>query len=279
MSFNSYYSLTKTGKQLETENFFKDKQFLTQHLYIDPLTNRPFYHKGKTDSKESYSNDVKKTRFAIANNGNKIKHEIKVNLLKIFSIQYLREQWEIIRRFLLKEGIIAYGTREITCDPVYDPKTKEWIKKPSNRFHYHFIVVNQIPKQQLLTIFRTAFSKAGLIENDDFMITHKKITDITKVSFYFTKYQVWDKIILFRPKLGFQKFVKVGKFFVDKNGKETTVDELFEPAKELRRKIEKIKDDYKHFFKFAGVVDQFKHKDWRELIYNLENGIISLDRF
>ncbi len=225
--------------------------------------------KNKTSSLEAYQNDAKIQCYAIQHNPRRPKTQVTFNLLKIFTVADLRTQWKKMCTSLLGAGIIAHGIREIT-------RTKSGY--PCNRIHYHFLIANDFSEKQLRKIFKDAALKAGLTPQKEFKITIAPIDEPEKLAYYFTKYKCPDRVILFKPKLGLQKYVTVGPYFIDEYGNKTTPAKIWKPINETGRKIHELKNKFYNYFDYLEQNDiRPNFKQYQSIIKRFESGDNTLE--
>ena len=178
------------------EILYQEKPFqkctYTQH------TNRSF-----TDCLESYQNGAHKESMILKRNGRIPKVDVVIRFLKVKSAKEIKEVLKNIHRYLRKQKVEAVANLELT---------KEDFRRPNNRVHSHNLLDDERTDKERESLFTDACLSSGL-KKGEFRIASWPLYDGYSYFDYFTKYGYPQKVILFKPKTGLNKFYTVGNWF------------------------------------------------------------------
>ena len=216
----------------------------SEHLYqINPWPTerkdiyRQYTNYSSTSSLESYGNWARKESYCLFNNGRRANFTLQLNLQRAYCVSdilKLRKELNQLFAYLRRtKNFAAYAVLEITRD--------KYKKKPTDKIHTHFLIETALTVAELKDLFRRA-CEAAKYTPDDYEIS--KIENITgmrdgeykhRICNYITKDGFPKKVIMFKPNLGFRKTRKVGKFWMDKNGKPTNKEKIWAKAQKGKR--------------------------------------------
>ena len=183
-----------------------------------------------TESIQSYMKSARRESWILENNYRVPEHEIVLRYQKVLSLQEIRDNWKRLRLKLKKARVIFAAVIELT-----DGNDK----LPNNCIHYHFLIDSKLTRQELMEMMKTICdkSKLGVYGQDyDLLFPNKGITNwgSGKIN-YFTKYNHYKKVHLFKLGLWIWKFYYSADWFINQDGT------LTKRAVILKR----IKDEYK----------------------------------
>ena len=164
-------------------------------------------HKSRslTDSLDSYQHGVKKEWTILRWNNRPPTMEIRLNLLKFFLPEKIKELRTKMHRTLQRKNFQGVENIELTTRHA----------KSNNRVHFHILTDDSRSEEELKELFISACERCGLALDEDFQIKARRLWNGKKYFAYFTKYgKKWkDRVILFKRKTGLQKFCQIGKWF------------------------------------------------------------------
>lgn len=191
-----------------------------------------------TSSLESYRNAARKASFCLFHNGRRANFTVQLNLQRTYFVQdvpTLRAELTKLFSFLgRKKSIVAFAVLEITRN--------EFKTGPTDKIHVHFLVDTALDESELIDLFRRA-CKAAKFTPDDYRISKvKNIAGMSDGEYkhrccnYVTKDLRTDNIVMFKRNLGFRKIRTVGKWWLDKNGNPTNMENTWDQAK-VKQKV------------------------------------------
>ena len=212
--------------------------------------------KSYTLSLESYQKAAWKEYSRVIDNPRRTEHEIVINYRNEFSIQEIKDQFKLMRKYLQEQGIIAFSVAEISRN--------KYKTGPVNHLHRHFLVDSDsldLSEKLLRDIFKGACRYAGLqpdepnildspdapkkncevkyqkIDNND----SKGNTYTPEESFqrrvrYILKYNSYNRTpILFQSKSayphlkkGIDKIASIGNWFINPDGTKANKTKMWE---------------------------------------------------
>lgn len=197
-----------------------------------------------TSSIESFRKAARCESFCLFSNGLRANRVLQLNLLRnyfIADIDALCKEQNDLRGFIRrhnkkkeKEKIVAHSVMEVTRN--------KFKTAPTDQVHFHFLIHTTLSETELIDLFHRA-CQAAKYASSDYRIS--KVCNIAgtsdeeykRICAYQAKDGYEDRIIMFKPGLGFNKIRKIGDFWVNKNGVPTTKQKIWLQA-EWRMKPE-----------------------------------------
>lgn len=165
-------------------------------------------------------------------NGRRPNFMLQLNLCRIYlvsDIPKLRKELDKLFAYLRrKKKIVAYAVLEVTRN-----KRKN---RPVDQVHLHFLVDTELTEAELRNFFHRACKSAKYTADDYRVSSVKNIAgkpdrEYKRICRYLVKDGYPEKIIMFKPGLGFNKIRTIGKWWTDKDGTPTTKKKIWAPIR------------------------------------------------
>lgn len=200
----------------------KNKIFQTKPPFRKPSQ---FKAKGWTETEEGYINEAKKLTMCLLRNRRYMDESytwaVHINFNEVLSPAKISTTWSAFCHNFRRRGVVCL-----------------WVREPNglNKVHYHLVIKGQITRQVLAAAIESSMpprsevkwrKKIETIENEwryFHYITKAKIAGRVKGKLLADMHQ--RKRRLFKPKLGIDKYGKVGEFWANGKSKKILWEEI-----------------------------------------------------
>ena len=197
-------------------------------------------YKSKTESRESFRLDALDEYGKLKANGTIPNHIVQVNYQVELTVKEIQALWKQHARRLRSAGIVARAAIEVTKD--------KWRQRPTNKVHYHFVVKDDRPRDELKELFE-AVCRCEMEEStfkvNVFPFDEKKGGWKGYIA-YFVKLKDKDgENILFEKGLRLRKYYTIGKWWTHKDGTPCTIGDIKEKKRQYAKTKRRLKESEK----------------------------------